>query len=149
MNSRSQPRRWSLGPRNRKSQGRPARRTVLIVCEGRETERNYLDRSSNPEKKIPHREFVISNPSGLVTNAACVVATLLLLGRSALKFVKVHHMRAAWISCLALLAMFNSTNLCVADDSWWQLLGPTGNGHANAAIHDRGCAPPVMDDNPI
>ncbi len=62
MNSRSQPRRWSLGPRNRKSQGRPARRTVLIVCEGRETERNYLD--SLKREDVVSRRFTITVVKG-------------------------------------------------------------------------------------
>ena len=71
------------------------------------------------------------------------------------------HVRSTLILCFALTANFCGANLGSAEESWWQLLGPAGNGHVDTAdlpvqwtenenvawktaIHDRGWSSPVI-----
>lgn len=77
------------------------------------------------------------------------------------RFVKQHRLRSALILCFALVVNFCSTSCCLAGESWWQFLGPDGNGHAKwadlpvhwtdgknvvwrTAIHDHGWSSPVV-----
>ncbi|MCC6510840.1 MAG: PQQ-binding-like beta-propeller repeat protein [Pirellulaceae bacterium] len=75
-------------------------------------------------------------------------------------------MRTALILCFVLTANVCIANRCTAEEPWWQLLGPHGNGHANGAdlpvqwtdrenvswktaIHDRGWSSPVIHGHQI
>ena len=76
------------------------------------------------------------------------------------------HVRSTLILCFALTANFCGANLGSAEEPWWQLLGPAGNGHADTAdlparwtenenvawktaIHDRGWSSPVLHGDQI
>lgn len=75
-------------------------------------------------------------------------------------------MRNTLILCFTLTGIICNANRCFAEEPWWQLLGPTGNGHADTAdlpvqwtenenvvwktaIHDRGWSSPVIHGDQI